>query len=335
MNKLLLCFGTRPEWLKIKPLISVLPRKKYSILFTGQHIDLIENVEIDHEIKIENKKNRLDSVIISCLNQFPEGSFSGVVVQGDTASAYACALAAYNRGIDIFYLEAGLRSYDLSNPYPEEAYRQMISRISSVNFCPTSLSRLNLISEKVSGENYVVGNTVLDNLLEFKKGNEYGNVVLVTMHRRENHHIIKEWFTKINELAVKNPNLNFCIPLHPNPNVYKHRELLKNLTVMKPLDHSQFMKYLTKCKFVITDSGGIQEEGSFFNKKVIVCRKTTERPEGLGTGHLYLCKKPQDLEKIFEEVNNNYIIEAACPYGDGFASEKIYKILRDKYKLNC
>lgn len=333
MSKLLLCFGTRPEWLKIKPLIAVMPKEKYSILFTGQHTDLIKNVNIDHKIEIKNRKNRLDSVIASCLNQFPEGNFSGVLVQGDTASAYACALAAYNRGINIFYLEAGLRSYDLKNPYPEEAYRQMISRISSVNFCPTDLSELNLMSERVSGKNHVVGNTVLDNLVELKKQQQYSNVVLVTMHRRENHHIIEEWFKKINDLAGKNPNLNFCIPLHPNPNVYKHRGLLKNLTVMEPLDHAQFMKYLTKCKFAITDSGGIQEEGSFFNKKVIVCRKTTERPEGIDTGHLYLCNSPQDLEKIFLEVNSNHIIEAPCPYGDGYASEKIYKILREKYEI--
>ena len=138
MKKILFCFGTRPEWLKIKSLIDIMPQEKYSILFTGQHVDLIKNIDIDHKIEIKQRRNRLDSIISSCLLQFPEGDFSGVVVQGDTASAYACALAAYNRGIKIFYLEAGLRSYDLNNPYPEEAYRQMISRISDVNFCRSS-----------------------------------------------------------------------------------------------------------------------------------------------------------------------------------------------------
>lgn len=333
MKKLLFCFGTRPEWLKIKPLVKIIPREKYSILFTGQHQDLIKNIDVDYKIEIKQRKNRLDSVISSCLLQFPEGSFSGVVVQGDTASAYSCALAAYNRGIKIFYLEAGLRSYDLENPYPEEAYRQMISRISDVNFCPTEISKQNLLAERVFGNSHVVGNTVLDNLLKYKKEEEYSNIVLVTMHRRENHSTIQSWFKEINKIASIHSELEFYIPIHPNPNVYRHRDLLTNLNVIKPLSHSRFMQFLTKSRFVITDSGGIQEEGSFFNKKVIVCRKTTERPEGIGTGHLYLCDSPRSLSDLVNIISNDYEINSLCPYGDGRSSEKIYKILRDKYGI--
>ena len=189
---ILLCFGTRPEWLKIKPLIKQLDN--YKLLFTGQHPDLLKDIEVDYKIIISESNNRLDQLISDCLTQFPNGDFESVLVQGDTASAFACAIGAFNRGLKIYYLEAGLRSYNLNHPYPEEAYRQMISRISDVNICPTELSRDNLISEKVNGICQVVGNTVLDNLLPYKTQCEYGNKVLVTLHRRENHHWLDEWF---------------------------------------------------------------------------------------------------------------------------------------------
>ena len=119
---ILFCFGTRPEWIKIKPVISKLNRDEYKILFTGQHTDLVREVEVDYKIQIKDGKNRLDQVISDCLTQFPSGDFDSVLVQGDTASAFACALAAFNRGLRIVYLEAGLRSHDLKHPYPEEAY---------------------------------------------------------------------------------------------------------------------------------------------------------------------------------------------------------------------
>ena len=183
----------------------------------------------------------------------------------------------------------------------------MISRISDVNFCPTELSKQNLISERAFGNCHVVGNTVLDNLLQFKKEEEYSNIVLVTMHRRENHSTIKSWFKEINKAAQIHSDLQFYIPLHPNPNVYRHRDLLTNLSVIEPLSHNKFMQFLTKSRFIITDSGGIQEEGSFFNKKVIVCRKTTERPEGIGTGQSSADIGAGDSSiKIYEYINTIY-----------------------------
>ena len=181
---ILFCFGTRPEWLKIKPLIKILDKNRYKLLFTGQHKDLLKHIKPDYEITIEQGQSRLDSVISSCMLQFPKGDFDSVLVQGDTASAFACALAAYNRKLKIYYMEAGLRSYNLDHPYPEEAYRQMIARISDVNFCPTKNSQLNLINEKVSGSTFSVGNTVLDNLIEYKNKCEYTDKVLVTLHRK-------------------------------------------------------------------------------------------------------------------------------------------------------
>lgn len=321
----LLCFGTRPEWLKIKPLIKELDN--YELLFTGQHPDLLKDIKVDYRITIGNSDNRLDQLISDCLLQFPEGDFDSVLVQGDTASAFACAVAAFNRQKKIYYLEAGLRSYNLEHPYPEEGYRQMIARISDVNLCPTELSRDNLISEKVNGICHVVGNTVLDNLLDYKNKCEYTNKVLVTLHRRENHHWMDEWFTELNNVAKENPDLEFILPIHPNPNVQKHREILTHVIVIEPLSHTELLELLVKVKFVVSDSGGLQEEGSFFNKKVIVCRKTTERPEGLDTGHLHMCDNPLDLSLMFNKINKNYIIDEKCPYGNGKSSKKISKLL--------
>ena len=324
-SNILLCFGTRPEWLKIKPLIKVIDN--YKLLFTGQHPDLLKDIEVDYQITISDSDNRLDQLISDCLIQFPEGDFDSVLVQGDTASAFACAIAALNRRKKIYYLEAGLRSYDLEHPYPEEAYRQMIARISDVNLCPTELSRDNLISEKVNGICHVVGNTVLDILLPYKEKCEYTNKVLVTLHRRENHHWMNEWFEIINNLAKDNPDMEFILPIHPNPNVKKHKHLLTHVNVIDPLSHEELLDILVKVKFVISDSGGLQEEGSFFNKKVIVCRKTTERPEGIDTGHLYMCGSPIELPLLFDIINKESVVNNDCPYGDGKSSEKIRKIL--------
>jgi UDP-N-acetylglucosamine 2-epimerase (non-hydrolysing) len=328
-NPILLCFGTRPEWLKIKPLIKLMDRSEYKLLFTGQHPDLLKDVEVDYKININPSDNRLDSIISDCMLQFPQGEFGGVLVQGDTGSAFGCALAGFNRQLKIYYLEAGLRSYNLQHPYPEEGYRQMIARIADVNLSPTQLSANNLIKEKVSGEIHVVGNSVLDNLKEFGEGT-YENFVLVTLHRRENHHWMDDWFTQLNDLAKENPEIEFILPIHPNPNVQKWKHLLTHVNVIQPLEHTQLINTMRKCKLIISDSGGLQEEGSFFNKKVIVCRETTERPEGLHTGHLYLCKKPSDLKKLFGTLKENSYICEPCPYGDGYTSEKVYKILKNE-----
>tara|TARA_R110000824_G_scaffold391769_1_gene589765 strand:+ start:1196 stop:2182 length:987 start_codon:yes stop_codon:yes gene_type:complete len=327
--KILLCFGTRPEWLKIKPLTKVL--ENYQLLFTGQHTDLLKDISANYKIKIDENENRLDQVVSDCLLQFPDGDFDTVLVQGDTVSAFACSLAAFHRDKKVCHLEAGLRTYNLKHPYPEESYRQMISRISDINFCPTSLSKSNLMSELVNGDSYVVGNTVLDNLLPYKEKCEYTNKILVTLHRRENHELIHEWFKSINKLAKKYSDLEFILPIHPNPKVQKYRELLTSVNVVNPLEHSMLLDILVKCKLVISDSGGLQEESSFFKKKIIVCRKTTERPEGKESGQLSICQSPNDLHGIFQQLIYNYETDGDCPYGDGLSSLKIAKILNEKF----
>jgi UDP-N-acetylglucosamine 2-epimerase (non-hydrolysing) len=323
MNKkhpILVCFGTRPEWLKVKPLIDIMDRSEYKLLFTGQHEDLLADIRVDFRVNIEEsfRHTRLDSIMIACMEYFPNYKFSGVLVQGDTASAFACALAAFHRGIKVYYLEAGLRGY-----------RQMIARLADVNFAPTQLSAENLDAERVKGDIHIVGNTVLDNLLKYDKGS-YGDTILVTMHRRENFYWMDEWFKQINQLAIDYPQYKFILPMHPNPNVQKHKGLLTNINVVEPLTHDETINILKDSKLVITDSGGLQEEGAFFNKKVIVCRKVTERPEGKGSGHLFVCETPEKLSDLFCELEKNPYICKPCPYGDGKASEKIYKILKDE-----
>lgn len=331
MIKILICIGTRPEWLKIKPIVNLLDEDEYDLLFTGQHRDLLSEINFKYKINILGDGNRLSDIVSSCLLSMPKLDYNYVLVQGDTASAFGCAISSFHNKVKIIHLEAGLRTYDNDNPYPEESYRQMISRISDINLCPTQLSYNNLISEKVFGESHIVGNTVLDNIVKYKNLSKYGKKVLVTLHRRENHQIMDLWFENLNIVADNNPNLKFILPIHPNPNVLKHRHLLSSkIDVIEPLKHNELINILLNCRFVITDSGGIQEEATFFNKISIVCRKTTERPEGIETGHLKLCSQPSDLNYYVSNIaNDNYRINNICPYGDGNSSEKIIKILRN------
>lgn len=327
VGTVLICFGTRPEWLKVKPLTKTLV--DYKLLFTGQHKDLLAEIEVDYKIDITEGVNRLDDVISSCLLQFPNDGYDSVMVHGDTVSSFACALAGFNRKKPVIHLEAGLRSYDLKQPYPEEGYRQMISRLADINLAPTDLSKSNLVGEKVNGKNYTVGNSVLDNLVNLKEEVTYGNKVLVTLHRWENHHWMDEWFNSINLLAQQNPDLEFIIPIHPNPNVQKHKRLLTNLTVVNPLPHSKLLEIMAESKLIISDSGGLQEEGAFFNKKVIVCRNVTERPEGIDTGHLYLCNSPAEIIELFNKLIINPTIDVPCPYGEGNTSIQVKNIFDD------
>ena len=327
---MLICFGTRPEYIKIKPLLKVFHGNiDYTLLFTGQHTDLLKNVSADiRRLRIVDGPNRLDSIVQSILNK--EELFedvTSILVQGDTTSVFSLALAAFHRRIKVIHLEAGLRTYDKWNPYPEEFNRQAVSRIADIHLCPTELAANNLRKEGIVDNVFISGNTVLDNIRDIPT--KYRDLIVVTMHRRENHHWIRQWFEKINLLAKNNPSLEFVLPIHPNPNVYKHREILTDVKVVSPLEYNSFIELLAKAKFVITDSGGIQEETSFFFKKCIVCRKATERSEGLGV-FSFLCETPDHLEDLFNTINDDYIPNGECPYGDGYAAESILEYLLEK-----
>lgn len=323
----LISFGTRPEYIKVKSLIDNLPSLKIKVktLFTGQHTTLIKNFTPDYALNIKHvTSNRLNNIIASILeydNLFDNTDY--VLVQGDTSSALGVALSAYNSGIKIIHLEAGLRTYK-TDPYPEEMNRQMISRMANINLCPTKLNAENLKNEKVMGSIHITGNTGLDNISQ--EGNIYGDIVLVTMHRKDNHPIMDKWFNKLSEIAQKYNDLEFILPIHPNPAVQCHKHLLKGITVIDPVDHNKLIDLIKKAKFIISDSGGIQEEASFLNDKIIITRRTTERPEVLET-HGILCPWPEDLEEIVDNVYHNYRVDKPCPFGDGKAWEKIYNIL--------
>lgn len=330
---ILFCVGTRPEWIKIKPVINLLRDDQYHILFTGQHTTLLENElsgikNLSRVSTANHTTNRLDNVVMNCLSNFPNDiPVTSVLIQGDTASAYAISLAAFHRKIPIIHLEAGLRTYDIENPYPEESYRRSISCMSAVNLCATEISMMNLVSEKAPGKNFVVGNTVLDNLNGIES--EYGNKILVTLHRRENHDMMRDWFAEVESLATLYEEYEFLIPLHPNPNVLKHRDVLKKVKVVDPMPHKELINYMSNCRFIITDSGGLQEESSFLSKKSIVCRKATERVEGLGK-FSFLCESPDKLQKLFEFINNDHVVTGSCPYGDGQSSQKIKDIIENE-----
>lgn len=334
-NKMILIvYGTRPEYLKIKPLIKEfkLNNIKYKVLFTGQQKDIAVD-DADFSIKMEDSiENRLNIIVKSCLSipQYVFKNIKTILVQGDTSTALGLALNAFHRKIKIIHLEAGLRTNDLENPYPEETNRQIISRISDINFCPTTENLNNLKKENIKGKCYVVGNTVLDNLVDYKNQCEYQNKILITLHRRENHSIIKEWFLEINKLAKTNRHLEFILPIHPNPNVQKYKNLLKNVNVIDPLPHEDLIKILIKTKLVITDSGGLQEECSFFNKKTLICRKITERSECLGHSG-FLIKNANSLQKSFDKHIIDYSINFKSPYGDGKSAKKIVNIIKKNY----
>jgi len=328
---ILLTYGTRPEFIKIKPLIDEMEKENipFKILFTGQH-KTISNGIFDYYLSgLDYGKNRLDSIIMNCMNIPDEflNDITHILVQGDTTSVTGLALSALHRQIPVIHLEAGLRTYDTENPYPEENNRRIVSTIAKVHLCPTELNRKNLESEHTLGDIYVVGNTVLDNLIHYKDKCEYTDKVLVTLHRRENHDQIDLWFNEINKLAKENPELEFILPIHPNPNVLKHKDILTNVTVIEPMTHSNLLELLVKTKIVITDSGGLQEECSFFNKKCLVCRKITERPESIGLSS-YMVIEPSDLKPSFDSQIKEYIIDVESPYGDGGSSKKIIEIFK-------
>lgn len=331
---ILLSYGTRPEFIKIKPLINKFNTEvfPYKTLFTGQHADLLTEFKPDYSIDIDNGLNRLDSIVQSIMNVLPKikekDDISHVLVQGDTASVMAVALSAFNNEIKVIHLEAGLRTYDNNNPKPEEQYRRLVSQITDIHLCPTTLSRDNLENERILGEKYVVGNTVLDNLVLHKEECEYTNKILVTLHRRENHEQIAEWFTEIDKLAKEYPEYEFILPLHHNPNVKKHRGLLKHVNVIEPLPYNELLNLLIKTRLVITDSGGIQEECSFFNKVCLTCRKVTERPEAIGES-TFMVENPEKLMEMFREHILSYRVNSVCPFGDGNSSDKILKILKE------
>lgn len=334
---LLISFGTRPEYIKIKPLLRAFGgRIPFKLLFTGQHVDLLAHVQKDvmgkfHRLDIEHGENRLDAIVSSVMNnnRFFE-DVESVLVQGDTTSAFAVGLAAFHRKLKIVHLEAGLRTFNKDQPHPEEFNRRALSCMADVHLSPTEACTSYLERERVDGKIFTVGNTVLDNLVDIVP--EYTNKVVITMHRRENHERLPEWFAAFDKLARDNPEFEFILPIHPNPNVRKHAHLFEYVNVVDPMKYNDFLSLLASSHMVITDSGGLQEESSFFKKKCIVCREKTERTEGMG--HFSFMSSLSEVETLFNMIKDNHIPTEECPYGDGRSANRIRDILIDELRYH-
>ncbi|MCG6533234.1 MAG: UDP-N-acetylglucosamine 2-epimerase (non-hydrolyzing) [Syntrophales bacterium LBB04] len=342
---ILVAFGTRPEIIKLFPVIRELKKRQipHMTLFSGQQIDLYEDVRDlvpapDYsftDLFMGAKKNNTlgqsyNKICEAAENLFNTTRFDMVMVQGDTTTAWALAQSAFYNNIPVAHVEAGLRTHDIMNPFPEEANRSLIARIAQLNFAPTKQAALNL--EREGAKNiHVVGNTIVDAVNHFKQKMAWtprsSNKVLVTLHRRENHVFMGHLFDEIRDIALANPDLEFIIPLHPNPSVQEHRSRLSaaNVSIVKPFGYEEMLTILNEACFIITDSGGIQEEASCFNKKVLVVREKTERPEIIAIGLGRLVGKSISPSIPWARVAPPPLTES--PYGDGTSAIRIVEVL--------
>lgn len=365
MKKIMLVFGTRPEAIKMCPLVNELKKHdcfKVIVCVTGQHRQMLDqvlkafNVTPDYDLSIMKDKQDLFDVTTGVLTKIKPVLSSEkpdvVLVHGDTSTTFAAALACFYLQIPVGHVEAGLRTYNLYSPYPEEFNRQGVSIISKFNFAPTEQARQNLLNEgKIDSDIYVTGNTAID-ALKTTVRNDYNHelfnwigdsrLILITAHRRENlgepmHHM----FRAIRRVMDIHTDCKAIYPIHMNPTVRAIAdEELKGddrIRIIEPLDVLDFHNFMAKSYLILTDSGGIQEEAPSLGKPVLVMRDTTERPEGITAGTLKLVGTDEDV--IFEEFNKllsdkdeyNLMAHAANPYGDGHACERIADILIEKF----
>jgi len=333
-KKILFCFGTRPEVIKISPLIKKsLNYFDVCSVVTGQHNTLFRDVEdllpkVDYHIEIPVKRtlNFLFSKLFIELEQiFLKEKPDLVIALADTASAYCAAICAFNMQIPVAHVEAGLRTYNVNSPFPEEFYRQAISRMSVLNWCPNENNAQNLIKEQTPGKIIITGNTTIDLIYQHLPQLEVEdtNQVLITLHRRENKDYFEKILKQIRHFAEAHPELKFIFPAHPNPSIQKVLNVVKysNIEIVSPLKYLDFLKLMAKSKFIITDSGGIQEEVVCLKKKTLVCRDTTERQEAIDVG---VCKLVgSNLTDSFEWALSPVNHEVENPFGDGHACDRI------------
>lgn len=350
---ILVAYGTRPEIIKLFPVVHELKRRAIpgSTLFTGQQTDLYEDVRdlipppdfsFADYFSGDRKHNTLgESYVKICQAAealFQSHRFDCVVVQGDTTTALALAQMAFYNGVKVAHVEAGLRTFDPANPYPEELNRTLIDQVAHLNFAPTKTAKKNLL--KIGARNiHLVGNTIVDAVHYFRdriglKATTSSNKVVVTLHRRENHAIMDKLFDALQNIAAGHPDLEFILPIHPNPNVTRHRKRLraKNIRVIPPVGYLEMLKMMSQAFFLISDSGGIQEEATCFNKKVIIVRKVTERPEVVDMGLGVLAGR--EIEKHLEWARTPPSAARKSPYGNGDAAGKIVRIIAEQMEAD-
>jgi len=368
--KILLCFGTRPEAIKMAPLYHELKKTTFEIkvCVTAQHREMLYQVldffEIlpDYDLNLMQPNQTLNGLSANILSKM-DAVLNDVkpdlaLVHGDTTTSTMVALAAFHKGIKVGHVEAGLRTYNKQSPFPEELNRQLTGRIADFHFAPTLKACQNLLAEGVNDSAIVItGNTVIDALFLSLRKIEEGytlpltvclinkidfskKIILVTGHRRES---FGEGFENICKAIIeiaKNKDVELIYPVHLNPNVQKTVfEMLsgvENIHLIEPLDYPSFVWLMRKSSLIISDSGGIQEEAPSFNIPVLVTRETTERDEGIESGFSFLVGT--DTEKIVNVTNDLLYLKRSLapepnPYGDGKASEKIVNYIKNNFKV--
>jgi len=373
LKKIAVIFGTRPDTIKLASVILELKKeKKYFkviTIATAQHRQMLDQVlDIfklvpDYDLNImmpkqslvtitQNTIKKLDDVIVKELPDL-------VLVQGDTTTTFVGSLVAFYHQIPVGHIEAGLRTNDKANPFPEEINRRLTSAITDLHFAPTDTAKKALIKENISRDSiFVTGNTVIDALnIVIKKNYRFNvpllnkiivqkkKIILLTMHRRENWgEPMKGACKAIKRLALLFPDFNFVFPVHLNPVVrevvHGTLENLKNVFLIAPLDYSDFVNFMSKTYLIITDSGGVQEEGPHFGIPILVLRKVTERPEAVKYGTVKLVGL--DEVKIFKTAKRliedktayNNMASAVNPYGDGLSSKRTVQIIKNYFNIS-
>lgn len=364
MKKVMLVFGTRPEAIKMCPLVKELKSRKNLetvVCVTGQHREMLHqvlnvfDVKPDYDLDIMKSQQTLFDVTINILDRIKvvleKEKPDVVLVHGDTSTTFVTALACFYLHIPIGHVEAGLRTYNLDSPWPEEFNRQAVGIVSKFNFCPTELSKQNLVNE---GKNlstlYITGNTAIDALKTTVK-QDYSNahldwasdskLIMLTAHRRENlGQPMENMFKAIKRIVSEHKDVKVIYPIHMNPIV---REIANRVLgaedrvrIIEPLEVIDFHNFLARSYMILTDSGGIQEEAPSLGKPVLVMRDTTERPEGIKAGTLKLVGTDEEVIynnfKLLLENQDEYnkMSKAQNPYGDGFACKRIADILEEK-----
>ena len=361
MKTIMLVFGTRPEAIKMCPLVKELKTRKAVktvVCVTAQHRKMLDqalhafDVTPDYDLSVMKEGQTLFDITTGILNKIgevlDEAKPDVVLVHGDTSTTFATALACFYKQITVGHVEAGLRTYNVYSPYPEEFNRQAVSLVAGYHFAPTEQAKQNLLREgKAENTVFVTGNTAIDALkttvrkdythpeLEWARDSR---LILITAHRRENlGDPMRQMFRAIRRVMDEHPDVKAIYPIHKNPAVRKiaEEELggRGRIHVIEPLEVPDFHNFLARCHMVLTDSGGIQEEAPSLGKPVLVMRDTTERPEGIKAGTLKLVGRDEQIiyenfKRLLEDQDAyDAMAKASNPYGDGFACKRIADIL--------
>lgn len=368
MKKIMVVFGTRPEAIKMCPLVNELKTRQSIqtiVCVTGQHRQMLDqvleafHVIPEYDLSIMKEKQTLFDITTNILNRIKavleEVQPDVVLVHGDTSTTFVTALACFYLRIPVGHVEAGLRTYNIYSPYPEEFNRQTVSIISQYNFAPTELSKQNLLKEGKKPENiYVTGNTAID-ALKTTVRDDYthpelewvsdSRLILITAHRRENlGEPMRQMFRAIRRVMDEHPDVKAIYPIHMNPVVRETANAIlgddDRIHIIEPLEVLDFHNFLARSYLILTDSGGIQEEAPSLGKPVLVMRDTTERPEGIAAGTLKLVGTEEENIyhnfKLLLEDTQEYVkmSNASNPYGDGFACKRIADVLENG-RVSC